>query len=56
METVSLVKLTRNGQITLPAQARHAQARHALHVEEGDYVEVRVAEDRIVLTPKKLHA
>ena len=49
MGTVTLVKLTRNGQITLPAQARHA-----LHVEEGDYVEVRVTEDHIVLTPKKL--
>ena len=49
METVTLVKLTRNGQITLPAQARRA-----LHVEEGDYVEVRVTEDNIVLTPKKL--
>jgi antitoxin PrlF len=33
---------------------RNALARRALHVEEGDYVEVRVTEDSIVLTPKKL--
>ena len=49
MKTVTLTKLTRNGQITLPAPARRA-----LRVEEGDYVEVRVTEDSIVLTPKKL--
>jgi AbrB family looped-hinge helix DNA binding protein len=46
---MTLTKLTRNGQITLPATARRA-----LHVEEGDYVEVRVTENSIVLTPKKL--
>lgn len=49
MKTVTLTKLTRNGQITLPAPARRA-----LHVEEGDYVQVRVTADSIVLTPKKL--
>ena len=49
METVTLTKLTRNGQITLPAPMRRA-----LRVEEGDYVEVRITEDSIVLTPKKL--
>jgi len=49
MDVVTLVKLTRNGQITLPVQARRA-----LHVEEGDYVEVRVSDENIVLTPKKL--
>jgi AbrB family looped-hinge helix DNA binding protein len=49
MEAVALTKVTRNGQVTLPAPARRA-----LHVEEGDYVEVRVTEDSIVLTPKKL--
>jgi len=31
-----------------------APARRALHVEQGDYVEVRVTEDSIILTPKKL--
>jgi AbrB family looped-hinge helix DNA binding protein len=49
METATLTKITRNGQITLPAPARRA-----LRVQEGDYVEVRVTEDSIVLTPKKL--
>jgi antitoxin PrlF len=49
MEAVTLTKVTRNGQVTLPAPARRA-----LHVKEGDYIEVRVTEDSIVLTPKKL--
>ncbi|MDO8569611.1 MAG: AbrB/MazE/SpoVT family DNA-binding domain-containing protein, partial [bacterium] len=48
MASETLTKVTRNGQITLPAPARHA-----LHVEEGDYVQVHVTEDSIVLTPKK---
>ncbi len=45
----SLTRVTRNGQITLPAAVRRA-----LDLEEGDYIEVRVDEDAIVLTPKKL--
>ena len=45
----TITKITRNGQVTLPASARRA-----LHVREGDYVEVRIAGDSIVLTPKKL--
>jgi antitoxin PrlF len=49
MEAATLTKVTRNGQVTLPAPARRA-----LHVEEGDYIEVRVTDDSIVLTPKKL--
>ena len=49
MDTVTVTKVTRNGQVTLPATARRA-----LRVEEGDYIEVRVTEDSIVLTPKKL--
>ena len=49
MPSVTLTKVTRNGQITLPASARRA-----LRVVEGDYVQVRVAADSIVLTPKKL--
>ncbi len=49
MESVTLTKVTRNGQVTLPVSVRRA-----LQVEEGDYVEVRVTEDSIVLTPKKL--
>lgn len=49
MEAATLTKVTRNGQVTLPAFARRA-----LHVEEGDYIEVRVTDESIILTPKKL--
>ena len=48
METL-ITKVTRNGQVTLPAVVRRT-----LHVEEGDYIEVRVEGDSIILTPKKL--
>ena len=34
-----LVKMTRNGQVTLPAEARKA-----LRLKEGDYLEAEVAE------------
>lgn len=47
MET--LTKVTRNGQITLPASIRRA-----MRVEEGDYLEVRLTEEGIVLIPKKM--
>ncbi len=46
---VTLTKVTRHGQITLPAAIRRA-----VDVEEGDYIEVRVENDEIILTPKKL--
>jgi antitoxin MazE len=51
MNTVltSLTKVTRHGQVTLPAAVRRA-----VNVEEGDYVEVRVEGDAVILTPKKL--
>jgi AbrB family looped-hinge helix DNA binding protein len=45
----TLTKVTRHGQVTLPAAIRRA-----VNVKEGDYIEVRVEEDVIVLTPKKL--
>ena len=45
----TLTKVTRHGQITLPAAVRRA-----VNVEEGDYIEVRVEGDVIILTPKKL--
>jgi len=48
METL-VTKVTRNGQVTLPASVRRL-----LQVEEGDYMEVRISGDSIVLTPKKL--
>jgi AbrB family looped-hinge helix DNA binding protein len=46
---VSLTKVTRHGQVTLPAAVRRA-----VNVDEGDYIEVRVEGDTIILTPKKL--
>jgi len=48
MDSVALTKITRNGQLTLPAAVRRAA-----HVDEGDYLEVRVSGENIVLTPKK---
>ena len=49
METAALTKVTRHGQVTLPASVRRS-----LRLKEGDYVEVRVSGDDIILTPKKL--
>jgi len=49
MADYALTKVTRNGQITLPASVRRA-----LMVAEGDYLEVRAEEDGIHLVPKKL--
>ena len=45
----ALTKVTRNGQVTLPAQMRRA-----VNIEEGDYIEVSVQGDSLILTPKKL--
>ncbi len=42
-------KVTRNGQITLPAPVRKS-----LGIEEGDLVEIEVIDDRAVLVPQKL--
>lgn len=44
-----LSKVTRHGQITLPAAVRRK-----LGVEEGDLVEIEVTDDRAVIVPKKL--
>lgn len=49
MPAAVLTKVTRQGQITLPAAIRRA-----LHIEEGDYIEVSIANDSVVLTPKRL--
>jgi antitoxin PrlF len=49
MADYALTKVTRNGQITLPASIRRA-----FQVAEGDYLEVRTEEDGIHLVPKKL--
>lgn len=45
----SITRVTRHGQVTLPAEIRR-QA----NVEEGDILAVRLEDDRIVLTVKKL--
>jgi len=42
-------KVTRHGQITLPASVREQ-----LGIEEGDIVEIKVEEERAVLMPKRL--
>jgi AbrB family looped-hinge helix DNA binding protein len=42
-------KVTRHGQITLPASVRER-----LGIEEGDLVEIDVEDERAVLIPKKL--
>ncbi len=44
-----VTKVTRNGQVTLPATIRREA-----NVEEGDILTVHLEADRIVLTPKKL--
>ena len=45
----TLVKVSHSGQITIPAAIRQA-----LNLREGDYVEVSLADDRIILTPKQV--
>ena len=42
-------KLTRHGQITIPASVRKE-----LGVEEGDLVEIEVIDEKAVLIPKRL--
>lgn len=49
MSTTGLSRVTRHGQVTLPASVRRA-----LRIEEGDLVEVRLAGDDIIISPKKL--
>jgi antitoxin MazE len=49
MQAAVLTKVTRHGQITLPAAIRRA-----LRIEEGDYIEVSIANDSVILTPKRL--
>lgn len=48
-EDIVLTKVTRNGQITLPASVRRMT-----NIEEGDYIAVSVEGDIILLTPKRL--
>jgi AbrB family looped-hinge helix DNA binding protein len=42
-------KVTRHGQVTLPASVRRK-----LGIEEGDIIEVVVEDDKAVLLPKKI--
>lgn len=42
-------KVTRHGQITLPASVRKR-----LGIEEGDLVEIEIEDEKAVLMPKKL--
>ena len=42
-------KVTRNGQITLPAPVRRS-----LDIEEGDLIEIEVIDEKAVLSPKRL--
>ncbi len=44
-----LVKITRGGQVTIPAEMRRQAG-----IDVGDYVEVRLVEGRLVLVPKQL--
>lgn len=46
---MTLTKVTRHGQITIPAALRKQ-----VGIEEGDLVELQIVDDYIVLTPKKL--
>lgn len=42
-------KVTRHGQITLPAPVRKS-----LGIEEGDMVEIEIIDDKAVIVPQKL--
>ena len=42
-------KVTRHGQITLPASVRKE-----LGIQEGDLIEIEIVDERAVLMPKKL--
>ena len=49
MKMPAYSRVTRHGQITLPASVRKE-----LGVEEGDLIEIEVVEEHAVLMPKKL--
>ncbi len=44
-----LIKVTRGGQVTIPAVLRREAG-----IEVGDYLEVRLEQDRLVLLPKQV--
>ena len=45
----ALIKVTRNGQITIPAEVRRE-----LGIQEGDYMEVTLKEGVIVISPAQV--
>ncbi len=45
----ALIKVTRNGQITIPAKVRRE-----LGIQEGDYMEVTLKEGVIVISPAQV--
>jgi len=49
MKMPAYSKVTRHGQITIPASVRKE-----LGVEEGDLVEIEIVDEKAVLMPKKL--
>ena len=46
---MSLVKVKKFAQVTIPANIRHKA-----HIEEGDYVEVRYERNMILMIPKRV--
>ena len=44
-----LVKVTRGGQVTIPAELRRQAG-----IEIGDYIEMRMVDGQLVLVPKQL--
>ena len=46
---MSLTKVTRNGQVTIPAEMRRQ-----VGIDEGDLIELEVVGDHLILVPKKL--
>jgi AbrB family looped-hinge helix DNA binding protein len=46
---MELIKVTRGGQVTIPAALRRQAG-----IEIGDYLEVQIADDHLVLVPKRV--
>jgi len=46
---MSMTKVTRNGQVTIPIQMRRQMG-----INEGDLIELDVVGDHLILVPKKL--
>lgn len=44
---MSIVQIRKKAQITIPSKIRKS-----LGVKEGDYLDVRIEDNRIILTPK----